>query len=308
MDKISILCIAIAAACVTGSILFVIFQNRKQRQITERLRRMLEAAQAGRFSESGFDESVCSALESEMADYLNASEKSMKAAAAEKEKIKTLIADISHQTKTPVSNLLLYTELLKEKEILPENREYLQAIQTQAEKLSFLIQSLVKLSRLETGIISLHPKEQDIKGMVEDIVDSYRERAEAKDLQLCDNSGHAMAYFDRKWTSEALGNIVDNAVKYTSSGRIEIRTKKYELFTAVEVEDTGPGLNENEISEIFGRFYRGEEVQDKEGVGIGLYLSREILSQEGGYIKVTSEKGKGSVFSLFLPNGCRQNG
>ena len=222
--------------------------------------------------------------------------------------VKTLIADISHQTKTPVSNLLLYTELLKEKELLPENREYLQAIQTQAEKLSFLIQSLVKLSRLETGIISLHPKEQDIKGMVEDIVDSYRERAEAKDLQLCDNSGHAMAYFDRKWTSEALGNIVDNAVKYTSSGRIEIRTKKYELFTAVEVEDTGPGLNENEISEIFGRFYRGEEVQDKEGVGIGLYLSREILSQEGGYIKVTSEKGKGSVFSLFLPNACRQNG
>ena len=232
----------------------------------------------------------------------------MKNITEEKDKIKTLIADISHQTKTPVSNLLLYTELLKEKELLPENREYLQAIQTQAEKLSFLIQSLVKLSRLETGIISLHPKEQDIKGMVEDIVDSYRERAEAKDLQLCDNSGHAMAYFDRKWTSEALGNIVDNAVKYTSSGRIEIRTKKYELFTAVEVEDTGPGLNENEISEIFGRFYRGEEVQDKEGVGIGLYLSREILSQEGGYIKVTSEKGKGSVFSLFLPNGCRQNG
>ena len=269
---------------------------------------MLERAEEGLFAENSFDETMCSALESEMADYLNASDRSMKNIAEEKDKIKTLIADISHQTKTPVSNLLLYTELLKEKEILPENREYLQAIQTQAEKLSFLIQSLVKLSRLETGIISLHPKEQDIKGMVEDIVDSYRERAEAKDLQLCDNSGHAMAYFDRKWTSEALGNIVDNAVKYTSSGRIEIRTKKYELFTAVEVEDTGPGLNENEISEIFGRFYRGEEVQDKEGVGIGLYLSREILSQEGGYIKVTSEKGKGSVFSLFLPNGCRQNG
>ena len=286
----------------------LLYQHRRYRRMTEPLRPMLERAEKGRFAENSFDETMCSALESEMADYLNASERSMKNITEEKDKIKTLIADISHQTKTPVSNLLLYTELLKEKELLPENREYLQAIQTQAEKLSFLIQSLVKLSRLETGIISLHPKEQDIKGMVEDIVDSYRERAEAKDLQLCDNSGHAMAYFDRKWTSEALGNIVDNAVKYTSSGRIEIRTKKYELFTAVEVEDTGPGLNENEISEIFGRFYRGEEVQDKEGVGIGLYLSREILSQEGGYIKVTSEKGKGSVFSLFLPNGCRQNG
>ena len=154
MDKISILCIAIAAACVTGSILFVIFQNRKQRQITERLRRMLEAAQAGRFSESGFDESVCSALESEMADYLNASEKSMKAAAAEKEKIKTLIADISHQTKTPIANLLLYTQLLAERETDPDTEESLTAIQKQAEKLNFLIGSLIKMSRLETGIIT----------------------------------------------------------------------------------------------------------------------------------------------------------
>ena len=305
MDRISIIIIIV---CMVFCLSVLIYQHQKYRRMTERLRRMLERAEEGLFAENSFDETMCSALESEMADYLNASDRSMKNIAEEKDKIKTLIADISHQTKTPVSNLLLYTELLKEKEILPENREYLQAIQTQAEKLSFLIQSLVKLSRLETGIISLYPKEQDIKGMVEDIVDSYRERAEEKNLQLCDNSGHAMAYFDRKWTAEALGNIVDNAVKYTNSGQIEIRTKQYELFTAVEVEDTGPGLNENEISEIFGRFYRGEEVQDKEGVGIGLYLSREILSQEGGYIKVTSEKGKGSVFSLFFPNACRQNG
>ena len=121
---------------------------------------MLEAAQAGRFSESGFDESVCSALESEMADYLNASEKSMKAAAAEKEKIKTLIADISHQTKTPIANLLLYTQLLAERETDPDTEESLTAIQKQAEKLNFLIGSLIKMSRLETGIITLHPQEQ----------------------------------------------------------------------------------------------------------------------------------------------------
>lgn len=295
----------IVIACVAVCLAALICQNRRYRKMTERLRQMLEKAEEGSFEENSFDETMCSALESEMADYLNASQRSMKHIGEEKDKIKTLIADISHQTKTPVSNLLLYTELLKEKEILPENREYLQAIQTQAEKLSFLIQSLVKLSRLETGIISLHPKEQNVREMVEEIMDSYREKAEAKNLRLCDRSGNATAYFDRKWTAEALGNIVDNAVKYTDTGGIEIRTKQYELFTAVEVEDTGPGLNENEIAEIFGRFYRGEEVREKEGVGIGLYLSREILSQEGGYIKVTSEKGKGSVFAVFLPNVCR---
>ena len=116
-----------------------------------------------------------------------------------------------------------------------------------------------------------------------------------------------MAWFDRKWTAEALGNILDNAVKYTGQGRIAVRTRQYELFTAVEVADTGPGLDEEEIPGLFGRFQRGEDAQEQEGVGIGLYLARQILVGEGGYIKVSSKKGKGSVFSLFLPNGKKEN-
>lgn len=307
MDKLDIFYIAVPAVCLMGSLLFVIFQNRKQRRTTERLRHMLEAAQAGRFSESGFDESVCSALESEMADYLNASEKSMKAAEEEKEKIKTLIADISHQTKTPIANLLLYTQLLAERETDPDREESLTAIQKQAEKLNFLIGSLIKMSRLETGIITLHPQEQDIKEMLSETVAFYREKAERKGLELKDLSEHGTVCFDRKWTAEAVGNILDNAVKYTDQGCITIRTKKYELFTSVEVEDTGRGLDEEEIPLIFQRFRRGEETQEQDGVGIGLYLAREILSGEGGYIRTASEKGRGSVFSVFLPNRKKVN-
>lgn len=304
MDKALIV---IGILCILGSFLSAVLMNRKQRGITERLGKMLEAAEAGRFQESGFDETVCSALESEMSDYLNASEKSMNAAAAEKEKIKTLIADISHQTKTPIANLLLYTELLEEREKDPGNREYLTAIRRQTEKLDFLIRSLIKMSRLETGIVTLHPKEQDVKDMLAETAASYREKAEKKGLKLYDRSERGTAWFDRKWTAEAVGNILDNAVKYTEQGGIIIRTKRYELFTAVEVEDTGPGLLEEEIPEIFQRFRRGEEALEQEGVGIGLYLAREILAGEGGYIKVSSEKGKGSVFSLFLPNRKKEN-
>lgn len=304
MDKALIV---IGILCILGSFLSAVLMNRKQRGITERLGKMLEAAEAGRFQESGFDETVCSALESEMADYLNASEKSMNAAAAEKEKIKTLIADISHQTKTPIANLLLYTELLEEREKDPGNREYLTAIRRQTEKLDFLIRSLIKMSRLETGIVTLHPKEQDVKDMLAETAASYREKAEKKGLKLYDRSERGTAWFDRKWTAEAVGNILDNAVKYTEQGGIIIRTKRYELFTAVEVEDTGPGLLEEEIPEIFQRFRRGEAALEQEGVGIGLYLAREILAGEGGYIKVSSEKGKGSVFSLFLPNRKKEN-
>ena len=126
-------------------------------------------------------------------------------------------------------------------------------------------------------------------------------------MKLTDCSEPATAWFDRKWTAEAVGNILDNAVKYTSRGGIEVRTRRYELFTAIEVEDTGPGIAEEDIPELFGRFRRGEETAEQEGVGIGLYLAREILAGEGGYIKVSSRKGQGSVFSIFLPNQGKGN-
>ncbi len=101
---------------------------------------------------------------------------------------------------------------------------------------------------------------------------------------------------------EALENIIDNGVKYSPEGsRLRIQVREYELYVCVEVEDQGPGIPEEERAQIFGRFYRGKKVQQEEGVGIGLYLAREILEKEGGYIKVSSGKEAGSVFSLYSP-------
>ncbi len=107
------------------------------------------------------------------------------------------------------------------------------------------------------------------------------------------------ACFDPKWTAEALCNLVDNAIKYTEQGGVILSVTPYELFLRVDVTDTGIGIPEDRQAQIFSRFYRGNS--DREGVGIGLYLAREILRSEGGYIKVSSEPGKGSVFALFLP-------
>ena len=129
-------------------------------------------------------------------------------------------------------------------------------------------------------------------------------KSEDRTLQSCGKIREA-----RRILREAQPDLVilDNAVKYTSRGGIEVRTRRYELFTAIEVEDTGPGIAEEDIPELFGRFRRGEETAEQEGVGIGLYLAREILAGEGGYIKVSSRKGKGSVFSIFLPNQGKGN-
>ncbi|MDE6219490.1 MAG: HAMP domain-containing histidine kinase, partial [Lachnospiraceae bacterium] len=167
--------------------------------------------------------------------------------------------------------------------------------------LSFLTASLIKTSRLENGIINVVPKENSIQKLIECI--DYRDAAVAKGIHYKTASvPDCTAYFDFKWTVEAVSNIVDNAIKYTAAGgTVTVSAKDYEMFACVLIADTGIGLSEDETARIFARFYRSPEVSDERGVGIGLYLAREILSKESGYIKVSSEKGKGSVFSVFLP-------
>lgn len=272
---------------------------RMNRQI-KRLDEMLDKAIEGNFRESYFDESQLSYIENKMWKYLSTSEISARKTAEEKAKIKTLIADISHQTKTPVSNILLYSELLSECELSDTEKDYANRIFSQSEKLSFLITSLVKLSRLETGIIALSPKENDIAPMLRDIVVQAQAKAEEKGLFLTLECSDEKAVFDEKWTTEAIWNIVDNAIKYTGNGGVKITVREYEMFVCIEISDTGCGIPESEQAQIFSRFYRSESTSSEEGVGIGLYLARQIVSAENGYIKVVSEVGKGSTFSVFL--------
>lgn len=272
---------------------------RMNRQI-KKLDEMLDKAIDGSFTESCFDESALSYIENKMWKYLSMSEISVKKTAEEKAKIKTLIADISHQTKTPVSNILLYSELLAECDLSDMEKDYANRIFSQSEKLSFLITSLVKLSRLETGIISLSPKETVIAPMLQDIVVQAQAKAEEKGLELTLECHDEKAVFDEKWTNEAVWNIVDNALKYTDKGSIKITVKEYEMFVCIEISDTGRGISEEEQAQIFSRFYRSESTVSEEGIGIGLYLARQIVSAENGYIKVTSEIKKGSTFSVFL--------
>ena len=290
--------------CLVCAVVLVVYDHFRIRRILYRMQHMLDTAMDGTFQENIFDESLYSATESRLAKYLGASEISARKTAEEKDRIKTLIADISHQTKTPLANILLYTELLQERENTAEGRENLDLLAEQARKLQFLIDSLDKLSRLETGILVLKPEKTMVSRLLEDTEKQFGGWAKEKGLYLHVPVGEAqdiIACFDRKWTSEALGNIIDNAVKYTDQGGITVRVKPYQLFVCIEVSDTGRGIPEEEQAKIFGRFYRSPEVAGQAGVGIGLYLAREILRQESGYIKVSSKEGEGTVFSMYLP-------
>ncbi len=294
--------IIFGAICLLAAITLVLHSHKKTKKIMDTLDNMLTSAMNGNFHESTFDESRLSALETKFSHYFSSSALSTQNIAAEKDRIKALVGDIAHQTKTPLANLLLYAELLQEEPLSPEAAAYADTLHLQAEKLHFLIDTLLKMSRLENGMITLSPKKSPLSPMLEQVRQQFASKAAEKGLSLSLEQTSVSACFDAKWTSEALCNVVDNAIKYTEKGSITLSVVPYEMFIRIDVADTGTGIMEEEQAKIFSRFYRSEKNAKQDGVGIGLYLAREILKKEGGYIKITSEVGKGSVFSLFLPS------
>ena len=280
----------------------VLFVWWRTRRTIKRLDDMLTAAINGTFSEETFDESRLSSLESRLGRYLAASALSERNVREQKDQISALISDISHQTKTPVANLQLYAQLLSEQPLTPQGKDCAAAISAQAEKLQTLIEALVKTSRLETGILVLHPQPGEISLVVGRAAAQYAPKAAEKGVALTLDQTEGAAVFDPKWTEEAVCNLLDNALKYTPpGGSVTVEVKNYELFSAIRVCDTGPGIAEAEQAKIFGRFYRASGAWQTEGVGIGLYLTRQIAEKQGGYVKVDSMPGMGSTFSLYIP-------
>lgn len=224
----------------------------------------------------------------------------------EKELLQEMVSDISHQVKTPMTNLKMYNSTLLEQQLPPEKtHEFLVLIDNQINKLDFLMQSMVKMSRLETGLITLSLQPSSIYDTIALSLGGIVLPAEQKNIEIsvdCDSS--ITVSHDKKWTAEALFNILDNAVKYSGQGgKILIKVEHWETVTRIDITDSGKGIPEQHHAQIFRRFYREENVREVEGVGLGLYLCREIISRQSGYIQVKSELGKGSVFSVFLPNG-----
>ena len=223
----------------------------------------------------------------------------------ERQELQALVSDISHQVKTPVSNLKMVTDTLLTKPVTEQVRtDFLQGIRSQTEKLDFLFHALLKTSRLETGAIRLEKKNGSLFRTLAQAMSGIVYDAEKKDIAVTVNCPEDLCLcHDSKWTAEALFNLLDNAVKYTpAGGKISVSVEQWEMYVKVDVRDTGKGISEPNQASIFRRFYREEEVHDAPGIGIGLFLAREIINKQGGYIKVTSEVGKGSTFSVFLPS------
>lgn len=222
----------------------------------------------------------------------------------DREVLEEIISDISHQIKLPIANIRTCQSILQNREMpVEQRREFLRSVDKQTEKLDTLMQSMIEMSQMEVGMITVEPIYQTVYPLVEQAVCQIAMKAEQKQIEIqIDCPMWIKAVYDRKWTAEALENILDNAVKYTEEhGQIGVSVSVTDFFVKVEVADNGIGIAEEEYTDIFRRFSRGKSVQQEEGVGIGLYLAKEIVRKQKGYIGVASEEGAGSSFSIYLP-------
>lgn len=218
----------------------------------------------------------------------------------EQRSLQGLVADISHQTKTPLANIQLYLERLEQG---AEDASLVAKLGAQVEKLDFLLANMVKISRLETGAVRIQKQQALLADTLADALSVIVPKADAKQIRLSVDYDETMTLnHDRRWTAEALANLLDNAVKYTSAGgSVGVRVVLQPVFVQIAVHDSGKGIARERQGTIFTRFYREPEVHDTEGAGLGLYLARMIVERQGGFIDVVSAPGAGSTFTINLP-------
>ena len=252
------------------------------------------------------EETLFSRLHTRLRRLYEVMEKTKRRVETQRQELQSLVSDISHQVKTPVSNLKMLVDTLLKKPIPPaEQQLFLQDMGNQLDKLDFLFGAMVKSSRLETGMIALAPVCCRIYDTLAQALAGIVYKAEQKGISVAVDCPETLQiYHDSKWTAEALFNILDNAVKYTPpGGHIAIGVEQWEFYGKISIADTGPGIAEANHAAVFRRFYREEAVHNTEGLGLGLHLAREIMTRQGGYIKLVSTPGCGATFGVFLPNG-----
>ena len=288
------------------SVSITIFYMRKRIEtVMAHLLQRMDNAIHGQIQEMAYDESMDAAITQRLNRLLQIAGMHKEQAELERDTIKALISDISHQVRTPLSNIMLYIELLRE-QTLEKNVEALaDKIQKNSEKLDFFMKELVKSSYVEQEMILVHPQMVSVEELIDISCQNVELAAFRKKIiikkELSKEVSEKLCYADKKWTIEALGNLLENAIKYSKEeSMVQIRCKEQESFLCIEVQDDGIGIKEEEQGKVFERFYRSEQVKEQPGFGIGLYLAREVLSKQGGYLKLTSKLGKGTVIAMYL--------
>ncbi|MDU2403850.1 MAG: ATP-binding protein [Bifidobacterium longum] len=257
----------------------------------------IDKAFDGNLEITEFDEKELSKIKSKLIKFLYASQVKEAKINTEKSKTKDLIADISHQTKTPITNLSLYISLLEDD---PKD-EYIEIIKYELNKLEFLIQNLVKSSRLESDIISLQKHQANLKDIVDDVLREFKVILDEKNISINLKDEDLLFAVDERWLKEAIHNLVDNAIKYSPKGStINISIYKSYLNYNLDIENECKDLSEETLPKIFERFYRGKNSVSKDGLGLGLFIAREIIEKHDGNIRASLDENR-IKFSVDFP-------
>lgn len=303
MNSIVISSIVVCILAIVISIIVIRSYRKRTQAILQQILDKLDRALAGNVIVTKYDESMDSAISERLNRVVGIAGMQRDSAREERDSIKSLISDISHQVRTPLSNIMLYSGLLSEQSLDTNAKKLANKIQAQSEKLDFFMKELVKSSSTEQEMIVVSPSIISVSELIYPACQSVEMSALKKNINICYEEVSYECYADKKWTIEAISNVLENAVKYSPNGsEIMVKVKEYDSFLCVEIYDCGMGISEVEHGLIFQRFYRSKAVKDIPGFGIGLYLVREVLSKEGGYVKVHSRVGEGSKFQLFLSN------
>lgn len=218
--------------------------------------------------------------------------------------LKDILTNVSHQLKTPLSALNMYTEIMKDENI--DNKviaSFLSKSESELDRMQILIASLLKMAKLDAGIIEINKKDYILNDLIKQAADSFEIRLgkEGKTFEI--KAGGRVSYAcDKEWMLEALSNLIKNAVEHTRAGnRIEALIEETPLMVKITVRDDGAGIHPDDINYIFKRFYRSRFSQNKQGTGIGLTLAKSIIEMHGGFISVESAVEKGAIFTVHLP-------
>ena len=294
---------AVILICLFINLCCYLYYRRRFIRLSSEICRYAEQVMGGRHAPGQQNqETITSKVLMELEKLETATAFQLEESKKQKKELQEMISEITHQIKTPLSNLKMYCEMLSE-EGASFSRQSNEVMKSQLIKLEFLLDTLLKASRLETDMIRLEPENSRVLETLAAAVNNVMRKAELKNIEISvDCRPSVLLFHDRKWTAEAIENILDNAVKYTpENGSIHISVHPGEMYTEIRIQDTGKGIAPAHINDIFKRFYREKSVSQTEGLGLGLYLARYIIALQKGYISVRSTPGKGSRFSVCLP-------
>ena len=278
-------------------VLYVINENRKIKQIDKYIKDILNNKDT--FDIRDYNEDELSKLKNDIYKITMLLKEEKENTLSEKKNLEVILSDISHQIKTPLTSMYVINDLLLDDNLDKKKRkEFLNKNRLQLERIEWLVTSLLKISRLDSGTIKLKKEKININNLIEKVVESLKIPIELKNQKLIINSPNDLFIkVDLNWTIEALINILKNAYEHTKiNGEIKIDVLDNPIYTEINITDNGEGIRKDDINHIFERFYKGEN--NKESIGIGLNMAKTIIEKENGIIEVTSEKNKYTTFKI----------